>query len=315
MTAERAVSVLYDYPGPKAKRLNLVLSAVFGVLLALAVWWVISTLSTRGQLDWAKWKPFVQGATWTTYLLPGLWNTVAAAALSVLIALPLGAVLGVARLSDHAWLRVPAGVIVEFFRAIPVLILMLFAFTLWFTVFSASSPLAGVVIGLVLYNGSVIAEVVRAGILSLPRGQSEAAAAIGLRKSQTMTSVLLPQALTVMLPAVVSQLVVVLKDTALGGILVGYVELRRAGATAASFYKNLLPTYVVIAALYILLNLSLSYLAGYLERRLRTRGGGGPAEPTVAAPAGGVPVGDVPLVDAAGTPEAVPQGPMQAGRR
>lgn len=266
-------TVLYDYPGPKAKRLNIVLSAIFGLLLLLGIWWVLRTLGGKGQLDAAKWKPFVQGRTWTTYLLPGLWNTVKAAALSVLIAVPLGAVLGIARLSDHAWLRWPAGIVVEFFRAIPVLILMLFAFTLWFTLFSASSPLAGVVIGLVLYNGSVLAEVVRAGILSLPRGQSEAAAAIGLNKTQTMGSVLLPQAVTVMLPAVVSQLVVILKDTALGGILVGYVELRRAGGTAASNYQNFLPTYVVIAIIYVVLNLSLTTSAHWLEKRLRTRRG------------------------------------------
>ena len=272
--SDKPVTVLYDYPGPKAKRVNLIAAIIFGILLALGVWWVLATLNGKGQLDWAKWKPFVQGRTWTTYLLPGLWNTVKAAALSVIIALPFGALLGIARLSDHAWVRWPAGVIVEFFRAIPVLILMLFAFTLWFTWFSSSSPLAGVVIGLVLYNGSVLAEVVRAGILSLPKGQSEAAVAIGLRKSQVMTSILLPQAVTVMLPAVISQLVVVLKDTALGGILVGYVELRRAGATAASAYKNLLPTYVVIALIYIALNLALSFLAGLLERKLRNRGGG-----------------------------------------
>jgi glutamate transport system permease protein len=288
--SEKAVAVLYDYPGPKARRVNLILTIVFGVLLALGIWWVLATLSGKGQLDWAKWKPFLQGRTWTTYLLPGLWRTVEAAALSVVIALPLGAALGVARLSDHAWLRWPAGIIVEFFRAIPVLILMLFAFTLWFTLFSASSPLAGVVIGLVLYNASVLAEVVRAGILSIPRGQSEAAAAIGLRKSQVMTTILLPQAITVMLPALVSQLVVVLKDTALGGILVGFVELRRAGATAASAYRNLLPTYIVIALIYIALNLSLTKCASLLERRLRTRGGGGaaPVAPGVVPPGNGV---------------------------
>lgn len=265
------VSVLYDYPGPRTRRLNLILTVAFGVVLLVVIWWVLDTLAKKGQLDWAKWKPFTQGSTWTTYLLPGLLNTVKAAALSMLIALPLGVLLAITRLSDHAWLRWSAGIIVEFFRATPVLILMLFAFTLWFTLFSTPSPLAGVVIGLVLYNGSVIAEVVRAGIRSLPRGQSEAAAAIGLTKFTTMTSILLPQAITAMLPAVVSQLVVILKDTALGGILVGYVELRRAGSTAASFYKNLLPTYVVIALIYIALNLALSCAAAVLGRRGRSR--------------------------------------------
>lgn len=271
--SERA-SVLYDIPGPKAKRVNLIMSVVFGALLLLLAWYVLSTLAGKDQLTAEKWSPFLEADNWTTYLLPGLWATLEAAALSIVIALPIGAILGIGRLSDHAWVRWPVGVIVEFFRAIPVLILMLFAFELWFFTLGSSSPFAAVVIGLVLYNGSVLAEVVRAGILAVPKGQTEAGVAIGLNKTQLMTLVLLPQAVTTMLPAVVSQLVVVVKDTALGGILVGYVELRRAANTSASNYGNLLPTYVVVAVIYIILNLLLNSLSTYLERKLRTRRGG-----------------------------------------
>lgn len=264
-------TVLYDSPGPRARRLNLLISVIFGVLLAALIWWIIKVLIDKNQLTAAKWSPFVEAQNWTTYLIPGLWATLEAAALSVIIALPIGAVFGIARMSDHAWLRWMSGVVVEFFRAIPVLILMLFAFQLWFSVVGSSSPFAAVVIGLVLYNGSVLAEVFRAGILAVPMGQSEAAYAIGLRKTQVMTLILLPQAITSMLPAVVSQLVVIVKDTALGGILVGYVELRRAANTSASNYGNLLPTYVVVAVIYILINLALGALSTWLERKLRTR--------------------------------------------
>jgi glutamate transport system permease protein len=279
--SERA-SVLYDIPGPRARRTNVILSVIFGALLLLLAWYVISTLAGKNQLTAEKWSPFLEVQNWTTYLLPGLWATLEAAAVSVIIALPVGALLGVARLSDHAWVRWPAGVIVEFFRSVPVIILMLFAFQLWFAVLGVSSPFAAVVIGLVLYNGSVLAEVVRAGIGAVPRGQTEAALAIGLNKTQLMTIVLLPQALTTMLPAVVSQLVVVVKDTALGGILVGYVELRRAANTSASSYGNLLPTYIVVAVIYIVINLMLSTLSTYLERKLRTRRGGKRVEVTFA---------------------------------
>ena len=271
--SERA-SVLYDIPGPKAKRVNLIMSVVFGALLLLLAWYVLSTLASKNQLTAEKWSPFLESDNWTTYLLPGLWATLYAAAVSVVIALPIGAILGIGRLSDHAWIRWPVGVIVEFFRAIPVIILMLFAFELWFFAFGSSSPFAAVVIGLVLYNGSVLAEVVRAGILAVPKGQTEAGVAIGLNKTQLMTLVLLPQAVTTMLPAVVSQLVVIVKDTALGGILVGYVELRRAANTSASNYGNLLPTYVVVAVIYIIINMLLNSLSTYLERKLRTRRGG-----------------------------------------
>lgn len=271
--SERA-TVLYDIPGPRARRINLVISVLFGIALAALLWWVLTIVASKNQLTAAKWSPFLQAENWTTYLLPGLLATLQAAAVSVIIALPVGALLGIARLSDHSWLRWPAGIVVEFFRSIPVLILMVFAFQLLFSVVGVASPFAAVIIGLVLYNGSVLAEVVRAGILAVPKGQTEAAMAIGLRRSQTMSIILLPQALTSMLPAVVSQLVVIVKDTALGGIFVGYVELRRAAGTSASNYGNLLPTYFVIAVIYILINLALGRLSTYLEHRLRTRRGG-----------------------------------------
>lgn len=267
-------TVLYDIPGPKSRRMNLILSVVFGIVLIAVAWWIITVLIDKNQLTAEKWSPFLEVQNWTTYLLPGLWATLEAAAVSVIIALPVGAIFGIARMSDHAWVRWPAGVIVEFFRSIPVIILMLFAFELWFFALGTSSPFAAVVIGLVLYNGSVLAEVFRAGILAVPKGQTEAALAIGLRKTQLMTLILLPQAITSMLPAVVSQLVVIVKDTALGGILVGYVELRRAANTSASNYGNLLPTYFVVAVIYILINLALGALSHWLERKLRTRRGG-----------------------------------------
>ena len=155
------------------------------------LWWVLSTMAEKHQLDGEKWKPFVTDSRiWTTYLLPGLKNTLIAAALSIVIALPIGALFGIARLSDHKWIRVPAAVVVEFFRAIPVLILMIFAASSTQrspTVEIDSVPLYAIITGLVLYNGSVLAEVVRAGILSLPNGQTEAAKALGMRKTQTMT--------------------------------------------------------------------------------------------------------------------------------
>lgn len=271
--SERAVAVLYDNPGPRAKRINLIVSIVFGLLLALGLYWVIKTLADNNQLTAEKWSPIIEGQNWTTYLLPGLWATLQAAALSLVLSLPIGALLGVGRLSDFAWVRWPCAVFVEFFRSVPVLILMLFAFQLWFTIFGTSSPFAGVVIGLVLYNASVLAEVFRAGIQSVPRGQSEAALAIGLRKSQIMSIILLPQALTAMLPAIVSQLVVIVKDTALGGILVGYTELRRAAGTSASNYGNVVATYITIAVVYIVLNMALVGFANRLEQWTRRKRG------------------------------------------
>ncbi|MEU5400362.1 amino acid ABC transporter permease [Streptomyces sp. NPDC005963] len=267
-------SVLYDAPGPKAKRRNVLYTVGFFVALGAVAWWVLATMADKNQLAAEKWSPFVNDSNvWTTFLLPGLWETVKAAALAVVIALPLGAVLGIGRLSDHAWVRVPVGAVVEFFRAIPVLMLMLFAFAAFsqFTdIESEIRPLYAVVTGLVLYNASVIAEVVRAGILSLPSGQTDAAKAIGMTKSQTMTFVLLPQAVTAMLPALVSQLVVIVKDTALGGVLLGLGELLfQARPIMANYGANTIATLTVIALIFIVLNFILTSIAGALERHAR----------------------------------------------
>ncbi|QIQ02318.1 amino acid ABC transporter permease [Streptomyces liangshanensis] len=269
-----ATNVLYDVPGPGAKRRNIIYTIVFLVLFGLAAWWVLSTMADKNQLASEKWSPFVTDSrVWTTYILPGLGVTLQAAALSVVIALPLGAVLGIGRLSDHRWIRVPVGVVVEFFRAIPVLIMMVFAAQLYvqFTdIPSDSRPLYAVVTGLVLYNSSVIAEIVRAGILSLPYGQTDASKAIGMRKGQTMTYVLLPQAVTAMLPALVSQLVVIVKDTALGGALLGLQELLSQNRTiTANYGANTIAAFTVIALIYIVLNFLLTSFAGWLEKRLR----------------------------------------------
>lgn len=265
-------SVLYDAPGPRAKRRNVILSVVFVAVMGLAVWWILRTMGDKGQLEWSLWKPFTDSQAWTTYLLPGLADTLKAAGLSVIIALPLGAALGIGRLSDHAWVRGPAAVVVEFFRAIPVLLLMLFAnefFARSTGVSSEDRPLYAVVTGLVLYNASVLAEVVRAGILALPKGQNEAAQAIGLRKSQTMAYILLPQAVTAMLPAIVSQLVVIVKDTALGGVMLGFTELLNSRGTLAANYANVIPSFIVVAVIYIILNFLLTSFASWLEGRLR----------------------------------------------
>lgn len=267
-------SVLFDAPGPKAKRRNIVYTALFAVALAAVVWWVLDALADKDQLTGEKWKPFfTDSRTWTTYLLPGLENTAKAAGLAMVIALPLGALFGISRLSDHRWVRGVAGTVVEFFRAIPVLILMLFAneaYAQFTDIGSDIRPMYAVVTGLVLYNASVLAEVVRAGIQSLPSGQTDAAKAIGMRKGQTMSHVLLPQSVTAMLPAIVSQLVVIVKDTALGGVMLGFAELLNAVRPMSSAYgANTIASFTVVAVVYILLNMALTTIASWLEGRAR----------------------------------------------
>ena len=265
--------VLYEAPGPRARRRNRLLALMFAVAFTAAAAWVVWALGQKDQWAAQKWKPFLQGDIWTVQIIPGLEGTLKAAAIAAVFAMAFGIMFGIARISSHWWIRLPAGAIVEFFRAIPLLLLIFFAsyapgaltnFT-W-----NPSALQAVVFGLTMYNGSVLAEVVRAGINAIPKGQSEAGYAVGLRKGQLMRLILIPQAVTAMMPAIVSQLVVLLKDTALGTII-AYDNLTSKVSILQNLYTNAIPAAIVIACVYIPINLALSWAATRLERRNRRR--------------------------------------------
>ncbi|GAB2919797.1 amino acid ABC transporter permease [Micromonospora polyrhachis] len=265
-------TVLYDHPGPRARVRNAVLTVVFSIAIAGLLWWIYSKFDEKGQWEARLWEPFTEPTTWTQFILPGLQQTLMAAATGMVLSLVFGIVFAVGRLSDHRWVSIPAGVVVEFFRAVPLLLMIFFIF--YGVPFLTQQPMSAfwsVVIGLTLYNGSVLAEAFRAGIHSLPRGQSEAAFAIGLRKGQVMQMILIPQAARAMLPVIVSQLVVLLKDTALGYI-VAFPELLQRGVNdLGANYGNIVAAAIVVAAIYIVINSMLTMLAGWLDRRSKRR--------------------------------------------
>ncbi len=269
-------AVLYDVQGPKARR-RVLIGSVVGVLLLVALLAVVIVrLNANGQFDGDLYSPFVEQPVIYERLLEGLQNTLKAAAYALVLASLLGVVLAFGRLSSVPFLRYPAIGFIELFRAVPLLLLILGLF-LAYPILTGSriDPLWALVVGLTVYNGAVIAEIIRAGIQSLPRGQSEAALSIGLQRSQTLRLVLLPQAVRIMLPALVSQLVVLLKDTSLG-FVISFSELLRTSQQVVQVLDNPLQLYVLVALIYIVINLSLSQFAGYLEgRQRRTMGGGG----------------------------------------
>lgn len=264
-------TVLYDTPGPRAVRFNKILTVITTIALLAILAWVLWKLNDGGQLDADKWNIFLEGSTWTTYILPGLLATIGAALLSIVFSLIFGAVFGIGRLSTNRAVRWFCGIVVELFRSIPVLVLILFGYAMFgfYGVFpSQYLGLAAVVFALTLYNGSVIAEVLRSGIESLPKGQSEASYALGMSWGQTMRKVLLPQAVAAMLPAIVSQMVIALKDSALG-YAIGFVEVVRSGRQLGEFYGAMLPALLAVAAIMILINFGLSKLAERIEQQLR----------------------------------------------
>lgn len=267
-------TALFDAPGPRARRRHAILTGLGLLLAAFGLYLVYVKLDEKNQFDSALWEPFLTSEAWTQYLIPGLIGTFKAAAISIVLAAIFGLVFGMGRLSHVAAIRWVSGVVVEFFRSVPVLIMMIFAFGVYAQnqVFSSEvNPLAAVVTGLTLYNGAVVAELVRSGVFSLPKGQAEAGLSIGLTRGQTLRNIELPQALTAMLPALVGQLVVVVKDSALGSIIT-YGELLDWSKTLGSAYANTVPAYIVAAALFIVINYLLTTLARYVERRLSSRG-------------------------------------------
>ncbi|MBC9712721.1 amino acid ABC transporter permease [Streptomyces sp. TRM66268-LWL] len=256
-------SALYDIPGPKTERRHMLYGVMSTVLILGLVAWVLYLLFDTGQFTAAKWNPFTYKGI-QELLLKGLGNTLKAFAIAAVLSLALGAILAVGRLSDHRPVRWVATLIVEFFRAMPVLVMIFFVF-----VALKVQPLPALVTGLTLYNGSVLAEVFRSGVNSVERGQREAAYALGMRKTQVMSYVLGPQALRAMLPAIISQLVVALKDTSLG-YLITYEEFLHAGKLIASnldYDLPFIPVVMVISPIYIGMCMLLSWFATWVSKR------------------------------------------------
>lgn len=260
-------TVLYDAPGPR----TVVRHRIYTVLSALALLGLIAfflyRMQVTGQLDYDKWEVFLTPSYLEVLLVDGLLTTLRMAFGAIVLAVVFGLVFGVGKLSEHRVARWPSWVVVEFFRAVPVLLLMVF---LWYLLSIGNGPLSTlmvVVLALLLYNGAVLAEVFRAGINAVPKGQVEAAYALGMRKTQVMLTIQLPQAVKIMLPALVSQCVVALKDTSLGYYITA-PGLTYIGDAITLEFKNQVQTALVVTALYVAANLVLTGIATLLQRKL-----------------------------------------------
>jgi glutamate transport system permease protein len=264
-------SVLYDVPGPKAMARNRVLGVLTVLVVLGVVGFFVWRLAATGQFTAEKWSAFTYTNVWIQIGEAAL-RTLSAFVVAAIGALVLGFVLSIGRLSDHAWVRWPFTAVIEVLRAVPVLVFMFLLYYGMPAIGVRMEPYWAVVIALIAYNGSVLAEVFRAGVESLPSGQKEAGYAIGLRKSGVMRLILMPQAIRAMMPVIIAQLVVTLKDTALGYIIT-YEELlfyaRYIGSQAA-LGSPIVPATIIVALIYIGLCLILSFIATTVEKRLRS---------------------------------------------
>jgi glutamate transport system permease protein len=258
-----------DALGPRGRRRVAVISGVAGLAIAGMVVVAVLRLSHKGQLGEHQIGPLRQWSV-QRFLLLGMLNTVKAALVAMVLATAVGAFLALGRLSRTAPVRWLAGFYVEIFRAMPLILLMFFCALGLPKVGIHLTPFRSVVVALIAYNGAVLGEIFRAGILSLDRGQSEAASALGLTYWQSMGRVIVPQAARRMIPAIVSQLVTLLKDTSLGTV-VNYDELLRRSRDTGTFYGNTLQVLTEAAVIYILVNFTLSRIARRLEIRQRRK--------------------------------------------
>jgi glutamate transport system permease protein len=261
--------ILADALGPRGRRRVAVGSVVAGVAVVAALVVAVRRLASNGQLDADRWRPLTESAV-LRFLLGGLANTLKAALVAMVLALVVGAVMALGRLARNLPVRWLAGAYVEFFRAVPLLLLILFS-ALALPKYGLDLPIFWyLVLALVAYNGAVLGEIFRAGILSLERGQTEAAYAIGLSYWQAMVLVVIPQAARRMVPAIVSQVVTLLKDTSLG-FVIAFDELLGRGRSTGEFFQIPLQTGSLVAAIFIAVNFALSRLARRLEVRQRRR--------------------------------------------
>lgn len=295
----RETSVLYDAQGPRARRRTAIGTGVAVLVLLGLAFVVLRRLADRGQFSMELWGPWIDpsneafDAVWRL-VGEGIVNTIKAAVVAMLLSVVLGTLIAVARLSLGRFGRIPLVAVVEIFRGLPVVVLIYIGVRVLDDVGLDLSGLPGgqvfwgLVIGLTAYNMVIFAEIVRAGVASLPKGQREAALATGLTQGQTMRIVLLPQAFRTMLPAIISQLVVVLKDTSLVTFIANYDELLSQGESIQRNLDNPIQTFTVIALLYIAINYTLGRVAQYVERRQARAGRatGEPAETTGLTPAG-----------------------------
>jgi glutamate transport system permease protein len=291
--------VLFDEPGPRARARIRVCTVLGLVLLAGLLALALRQFGRNGQLGRDRWAPFAQ-LSYLRFLADGFVGTITATALAAVASFPLGMVLALGRLSRRRAVRWVATAYVELFRGIP-LLLLIYAFLLALPRFGINLPILWkLVVPIVLVNTAVLAEIFRAGINAVDRGQFEAAVSLGLREGTAMRAVIMPQAVRLVAPTLVTQLVALLKDSTLGYV-VSYPELMKQGNNLTVYTHLLVQTYLIVALIYVVVNFALSRLAVLVERSVGTR-----ARRNVAGSGGtGTPGPGQPLTTAAAPPTMV----------
>ena len=256
---------LYEAPGPRTRKRIALGTAVSAVLVLLGAAAVVCQFYVTGQLSARYWSFFLQWTTWR-FLLQGLLGTVQVAATAGVIALVLGLLLMLGRTSGVRPLAAACRVVTDFFRGVPSLLLIYFFF-LVVPQYGVKMPSFWMLtLPVALAASGVLAEVFRAGVNAVPRGQVEAAKSIGLSPARTMFKIVLPQAVRYVIPSLIAQLVVVVKDTTVAYV-VSYPDLMQNARVLITRYDALVSMYLVVAVVYILINYAINRASVYVAHR------------------------------------------------
>ena len=268
MSAARTLSMrdaLYEAPGPKTRHRVRIGTAVSAVVVLLAIAAVIRQFWVTGQLAPRYWSLFLQWTTWR-FLGQGLLGTVAVALTAGAIALVLGLTLMLGRTSGLRPLAALSRVVTDFFRGVPSLLLIYFFFFVPAQLGLKMSSFWMLTLPVALAASGVLAEVFRAGVNAVPRGQVEAAMSIGLSPAKTMFKIVLPQAVRYVIPSLIAQLVVVVKDTTVAYV-VSYPDLMQNARVLITSYDALVSMYLVVAVIYILINYLINRASVYIANK------------------------------------------------
>lgn len=268
MSAADSVSMrdaLYEAPGPRTRRRIVVGTVITSAAIVAIVAWVVARLYEMGQFDSRYWYFFVQPSTWR-FLLMGLAGTAEVALCAGAIALVLGILFMLGRISHNRVVSTVFRVIINFFRGIPSLLLIYFFFLVIPSYGIKMPSFWMLTLPIALTASGVLAEVFRAGVNAVPKGQREAALSIGMTEGKVMRKIILPQAIRYVIPSLISQLVVVVKDTSVAYV-VSYPDLLQNARVLISNYDALVSVYFVVAIIYILINYAINQWAVNLARR------------------------------------------------
>ena len=255
---------LFGAPSPRARTISLLLSVVTACLLVLLAVGIAYQFHSAGQLDAPFWEFFALPTTWA-FLGKGLLGTLASSAMAAVIALSFGLLLLLGRLSPLRLLRWPSVALIEFLRGTPTLLLIYVCFLVLPVLGIKLSTYWMLTLPIGLSTAAVVAEVYRAGVLAVPHGQTDAARSLGMTEAQVFFYIVFPQAIRFIVPALVAQLVIVVKDTTFGYV-VTYGELMQNAKVLVANYHSLVPVYLVVAALYCLVNCAISAASKRLSK-------------------------------------------------